>query len=409
MRRTAVQVAIAVVTAVAVSAIAWPIYGQAAFLECLEILGPLGVATAVIAELIAGRGLALGGLRQRLAALALLVAAQLAAAVALFASVMFVSAHDALFMVLAAGYAGLIGLGAARLVARRALGDLDAVRRALAAVGEGARDIRVPVHGRDELAALAADVERMVARVEAEERTRQRLVASVSHDLRTPITNLRLITEGLEDGIFEPERRRDQLRLISAQVRALGSLIDDLFELSRLEAGDIRWSMQQVHLEELVRETIETMRPQADEERISVSAELAAELRPARGSPEQLQRVLFNLIQNAIRHTPADGSVVVRAWPAQETRPVNDLPRDISAVVPAVEVEVADTGNGIDPLAAPSLFEPFVQGPSRAEGETGSAGLGLAIARAIVEAHGGRIWVANDGPGTQIRFSLPAV
>jgi signal transduction histidine kinase len=171
-------------------------------------------------------------------------------------------------------------------------------------------------------------------------------------------------------------------------------LIDDLFELSRLEAGDIRWSVEQVHLDELVRETLETMRPQADESRISMRSELARELKPARGNPEQLQRVLFNLIQNAIRHTPADGSVVVRAWPAKDL---------------AVEVEVADTGDGIDPATRRRLFEPFVQGPSRVEGQTGSAGLGLAIARAIVEAHGGHIWVAHAGPGTQIRFSLPAV
>jgi signal transduction histidine kinase len=393
VKRAAIQAVIAAATAAAVSAIAWPVYGRGAFLACLEILAPLGAATGLIAHLIANQPRLLGGIRGRLGALALLVAALLAAAVALFASLMFVSPHDAFFMALAAGYAGLIGLGAAWLVARRALADLQSVRTALTNVGEGARNVRVRVHGRDELAALAADVERMAARIDSEERTRRRLVASVSHDLRTPITNLRLITEGLEDGIFEPERSRELLRSISAQVRALGLLIDDLFELSRLEAGDIRWSMQQVRLEELVHETLETMRPQADESGISMRSELARELRPARGNPEQLQRVLFNLIQNAIRHTPADGSVVVRAWPAKDL---------------AVEIEVADTGDGIDPAADGRLFEPFVQGPSRVEGQAGSAGLGLAIARAIVEAHGGHIWVAHAGPGTQIRFSLPA-
>ena len=393
MRRLALQIMIAALAAVAVSAIAWPVYGRAAFVETLEILAPLGVASAIMADLLA-HGRVLGGLRHRLGALAVLVALQLAAAVALFASLMFVSDHDAFFMALAAGYAGLIGLGAAWLVARRALGDLDALRRALAEVGEGARDVRVPVHGGDELASLAADVETMVARVDAEERTRRRLVASVSHDLRTPITNLRLIAQGLEDEIFEPDGTREQLQQISSQVRALGALIDDLFELSRLEAGDIRWSMQQVPLDDLVRETIETMRPQAREGGISVRAELDGRLRPARGNPEQLQRVLFNLIQNAIRHTPADGSVVVRAWPAAER---------------GVEVEVADSGSGIDPLARERLFEPFVQGPARSEGRSGSAGLGLAIARAIVRAHGGEIWVASAGPGTQIRFSLPAI
>jgi signal transduction histidine kinase len=267
------------------------------------------------------------------------------------------------------------------------------VRAALADVGEGARSVTLPVGGKDELAALAQDVEAMVARVDAEEQARRRLVASVSHDLRTPITSLRLIADGLEDDVLEPARLREHLKLMSTHVRALGALIDDLFELSRLEAGDIRWSMEQVRLDELVRETIDAMRPQAEDGRVSVHSELTGDLKPARGNPEQLQRVLFNLIQNAIRHTPADGTVVVRAAAATDD---------------AVQLEVADSGGGIEPGDRERIFEPFVQGPSRVEGKTGSAGLGLAIARAIVEAHGGRIWVAQGGPGTQIRFTVPA-
>jgi signal transduction histidine kinase len=391
MRTVAAQIVLAALAAVAVSAIAWLVYGHAAFLECLAILGPLGVATAVGAKLVADHpGQSLRG---RLAALSALVAAQLAAAVALFAWLMFVSAHDALFMALAAGYAGLIGLGAARLVARRALNDLDIVRGTLTSVGEGVREVTIPVRGHDELALLAGDVESMVARVDAEERARRRLVASVSHDLRTPITALRLIAEGLEDDVLDPNRLGEHVRLMSTQVRALSALIDDLFELSRLETRDIRWSMEQVRLDQLVRETIDAMRPQAEEGSVSMRAELPSYLQAARGNPEQLQRVLFNLIQNAIRHTPADGSVVVRAWPATGE---------------ALEIEVADTGAGISPGERERIFDPFVQGPSRLEGKTGSAGLGLAIARAIVQAHGGRIWVAQDGPGTHIRFTVPA-
>jgi signal transduction histidine kinase len=322
-----------------------------------------------------------------------LVAAQLGVAVGLFAWLMFVSNHDAFFMALVTAYAALIGLSAARLVARRTLSDLDAVRGALAAVGEGAREVHIPVRGSGELASLAADVEAMVAKVAAEERARRELVASVSHDLRTPLTTLQLIADGLEDGIFEPDRAREQLHLISTHVRALSSLIDDLFELSRLKARDIQWSMEYVRLDELVRETVEAMRPHAEAGGVVVSAELDDAMTTAHANPEQLQRVLFNLIQNAIRHTPADGSVVVRA---------ERVPG------PAVEIEVADTGNGIDPQHRDRIFEPFVQGPSRVSGETGSAGLGLAIARAIVEAHGGRIWLAEAGSGTHIRFSLPA-
>jgi signal transduction histidine kinase len=383
----------AVAVAVCLSAIAWPIYGAHAFVTSVEILAPLGAVTMLLADLLATHRAWIRGIRRQLGFLALLTAAQLAAAVGLFAALMFVSNHDAFFMILAAGYAGLVGLAAARLVARRALADLDAVRIAVAQVGEGSRELRIPIQGQDELALLATDVEAMAAKVAAEEHARRELVAAVSHDLRTPITTLQLIAEGLQDGIFEPDRVRDQLQLMSTHVSALAALIDDLFELTRLDAGDIQWSMQQVRLDELVQETIEAMRPHADAGGVEVRAELGRRLTPARGNPEQLQRVLFNLIQNAIRHTPADGSVVIRAEPAPG---------------PAVEIEVADTGAGIDPELGGRIFEPFVQGPSRVAGENGSAGLGLAIARAIVTAHGGRIWLAGSGPGTRIRFSLPA-
>ena len=387
------RIAAAVAAAVGVSAIAWPVYGSPAFVSSLEILAPAGAVTILLADLLANHRGWLRGMRRQLGILAVLASAQLAVTVGLFAALMFVSNHDAFFMALAAGYAALVALAAARLVARRALCDLDAVRSAVAQVGEGSRDLHIAVRGHDELALLAADVEAMAAKVASEEHARRELVASVSHDLRTPITTLQLIAQGLEDGIFEPERVREQLQLMSTHVRALGALIDDLFELSRLEAGEVHWSMQQVQLDHLVRETIDAMRPQAEAGRVAVRAELDKRLTPARGNPEQLQRVLFNLIQNAIRHTPSDGSVVIRAEPAPG---------------PAVEVEVADTGAGIDRALAGRIFEPFVQGPSRVAGQNGSAGLGLAIARGIVAAHGGRIWVAGSGPGTRIRFSLPA-
>jgi signal transduction histidine kinase len=369
------------------------VYGRAAALEALEILAPLGAVTTLLATVVASDAVPIPTLRGRLAAVAVLAVVQLGAALALFAIRMFVSAMDAFFMALAAGYAVLLGVAAARLLARRALRDLDAVHAGLAAVGAGARSVEISVGAGAELAQLAAGVEVMVERVAAEEQARRQLVAAVSHDLRTPITTLQLVADGLSDEIFEPDRARDQLRLMATHVRALGSLIEDLFELSRLEAGDVQWSVQQVRLDELVRETIDAMRPQAEAGGVAVRAELEAPLRAARGNPEQLQRVLFNLIQNAIRHTPPDGSVVVRAEPAADS---------------ALEVEVADSGTGIEPGLCERIFEPFVQGPNRVAGETGSAGLGLAIARAIVEAHGGRIWVAQGSGGAHIRFSLPA-
>jgi signal transduction histidine kinase len=178
---------------------------------------------------------------------------------------------------------------------------------------------------------------------------------------------------------------------MGTQVRALAALIDDLFELTRLEARELRWSMKQVRLDALVCEAVEAMRPAADAGAVAMHVEPATELEPLRGDPEKLQRMLFNLIQNAIRHTPPDGSVTVRV----EQRPG------------AAEIAVADTGTGIAPAERERVFEPFYRAGADASRTDSGAGLGLAIARAIVEAHGGRIWLDDAPRGTVVRVQLP--
>jgi signal transduction histidine kinase len=384
-------IAFALLAAAAIAGIAGLVYGGHAFVSVVEVLAPLGVATSLAAHAIAAGRRPLGGLRRQLLALGALVVAQLAIAVVLFIDLMFVSEHDAFFTALVAAYTGLLGVTAARLTGRRALRDLDRIRAALARVADGERDVHTGVSGADELGRLAADVDSMVARLAAEERARRQLIASVSHDLRTPITSLQLLAEAIDDDIVDPATRRDYLGRMTTHVRQLAVLIEDLFELSRLETGDIHWSMEQVRLSELLAEAVEAMQPQAAAGGVVVRADVADGV-AARANPEQLQRVLFNLIQNAIRHTPADGSVTVRAEPGPDT----------------VEIEVADTGEGIAPADRERVFEPFVQGNGRASRTDGAAGLGLAIARAIVEAHGGRIWLADAPQGTRVRFSLPA-
>ena len=177
---------------------------------------------------------------------------------------------------------------------------------------------------------IAALAERERARAAAEE-TRRELVAAVSHDLRTPIASLRLLVEAIDDGIVDEETRRRYLATMQTHIGSLSTMIDDLFELSRIEAGDIEWSMRQVELALLVDETVDAMRPEARANGVEIRTELAAESLPARADPERIQRVLFNLIRNAIHHTPADGSVTVRAEATRE----------------GVEIEVADTGEGI--------------------------------------------------------------
>jgi signal transduction histidine kinase len=243
-------------------------------------------------------------------------------------------------------------------------------------------------------AALAAA---LAVRLAVEERShrqiedaRRQLIAAVSHDLRTPLASLRLLVESIEDGVATGETRERYLRETRTHVEALTRLIDDLFELSRIEAGDISWTMRQVELGELIGDTVAAMRAPAEARGVAINAELPPREVVALANAEKVQRVLFNLIQNAIRHTPADGSVTVRA----------------RSGAGGVEVEVADEGAGIPAGQGERVFEAFYRG-EEARGEEG-AGLGLAISRAIVEAHGGRIWLEETTPGTRVRFTLEA-
>jgi signal transduction histidine kinase len=243
-------------------------------------------------------------------------------------------------------------------------------------------------------AALAAA---LAARLAMEERSRReieearrQLVAAASHDLRTPLASLRLLVESIDDGVATGETRDRYLREIRTHVAVLSDLVDDLFELSRIEAGDISWTMRQVELHDLIGDTVAAMRAPAAARGVTVAAELPAGAVVAEASAEKVQRVLFNLIQNAIRHTPADGSVTVRA----------------STSGGNVEVEVADDGEGVPADDVERVFEAFYRGDA-ARGDDG-AGLGLAISRAIVEAHGGKIWLEDGMPGTRVHFTLKA-
>ncbi len=358
-------------------------------LVALLILAALGFAGLGVAQLLAAHRHRIGSLRRQALLSVVLAVGLVLATLAVFAQAMVLSSHDALIIALVSSFAGVVGVVAGRRVLAGALQDVDALRDGLVAVGEGRRDVRVETRGRDELAELAGAANVMIERLRVQEQARRSLVAAVSHDLRTPMTSLRLLASAISDDIGDARERAGYAGAMRVHVDALSALIDDLFELSRLEAGDIAWTMQQLALDELVAETVDAMRPEAGTRGVAVHTALAAGRLPARGNPEKVQRVLFNLIQNAIRHTPADGSVTVLAEPAGRE----------------IEVEVADTGSGIPEAARAYVFDAFARGDPARRGD--GAGLGLAISRAIVEAHGGRIWLPEATSGTRVRFSLP--
>ncbi len=397
MRSIAILVAVVLVGGVIV-AVLYDVRGGVITALTLTFVG---VGTLLASALASRHRARLGSLRRQFALIAGLAVGQMLLAVGVGASVMFLSTHDAVVVSVLAAGAGVLALEAARRLSGAVAGDIEAVRDALRELGDSGTTHEVAhlAHGADdevaELAnALTATAERLSgerAARQAADTARRDLVAAVSHDLRTPLTSLRLLTQALHDFGSDEAQRQQDLRGIATHLGALSALIDDLFELSRLEAGDISWSLEQVRLGELVDETVSALRIEAEREAIALHTEVPPDLPPARANPEKLQRVLFNLIQNAIRHTPADGSVTVRATVLSDT----------------VQIEVADTGSGILAPERNRVFEAFYRGGPASARPPGGAGLGLAISRAIIEAHGGRMWIADSQIGAHLRFTIP--
>ena len=396
LRWAILLLALGAVAAAGVSAL---VYGPAHALGAAAFFAACGAPVLALSHLLARHRCRVGSLSRQFAVAVSLVFGLVLAGVGAVALLMFVSPHDAFLLATLLAFACALAVYSSWLLTSGIRRDIENVRDALVAVGDGERaPITIETGGRDAIAELGRAAERMIARLteqeaqrEASEDARRNLIAAVSHDLRTPLTSLQLLAQGIDDGLLEVRNGgRRYLDEMSLHVQSLSAMIDDLFELTRLEAGDIQWSMRRVRLDELVNETVEAMRAQAAAKGVRVEARVPGDLAPAQANAEKVQRVLFNLIQNAIRHTPADGSVTVVAESSDG----------------AIEVEVTDTGEGVAAADPERLFEPFYRGD--ASRGSGGSGLGLSICKAIVEVHGGRIWLDDDDPGTRVHFTLPS-
>jgi len=292
-------------------------------------------------------------------------------------------------LLLAGLVAAVIALFLARIFARGLTSPLRDMAAAARRLATGDYTERVAVRSRDEVGQLAEAFNRMAGEMEGLERLRRDLVANVSHELKTPISALRAHLENLLDGVAEPNP--EVLSVMLQQSERLSRLVDQLLELSRLEAGDVPMDLEPVALAPLVDRVIREIRLARPDRAIEVGMEVPAELPPVRADRERIHQVLFNLLDNAFRFTPA-GRVDVTAVRRGDT----------------CEVSVRDTGPGIPPDKLGLVFERFYRvDPSRSR-EDGGTGIGLAIARSVVEAHGGRIWAESDGSnGSTFRFALP--
>jgi signal transduction histidine kinase len=345
----------------------------------------------------------------------------------LTASLMFISdTHDLPLLVLLLLFAGVVSLVLGYVLARALAQRVTELHQGARALAGGDLSVRVAASGTDELAALAAEFNAMAARLAAAAAERERLevarrdlIAAISHDLRTPLASLRVMTEALADGLVDdPATTTRYLTTMRGQIGHLSSLIDDLFELAQIDAGALRLELQRASLDDLISDALEGLRPQAVAKGVRLEGGVAVGIGPVLVAPQKIERVLYNLVTNAIRHTPSDGVVTITAmsggqgtreggW-GMEDHAMTRIPRPPSPI-PYVLVEVADTGEGIAAEDLPRIFDRFYRGEKSRSRATGGAGLGLAIARGIIEAHGGQIWVESaQGRGARIRFTLPA-
>jgi signal transduction histidine kinase len=343
-------------------------------------------ASTLAAGLVGGFALRfLPSVSARLAGLSLLAVGLPLAAVLLSGVAMFHMGADVVILAVAAA-SSTVAIAAALLIGRSITGPVDRLRGVSAALAGGDLSARAPEQGPTEIAELGAAFNGMAARLEELFEARRELVAWASHDLRTPLTAIQAMLEAVEDGIATPEQ---YTKALTEQVRTLGTLVDDLFELARIDAGVLTLELEDASLVELVGSCVRGLEAEAGQRNVRLETRIDG-APAARCAPDKVERVLLNLLTNALRHTPSDGSIAVLVEPADQE----------------VRVSVEDSGAGIAPEALRRVFDRFWRA-DRARSADGS-GLGLAIARGLVEAQGGRIWAENrPSGGARVSFTLP--
>jgi signal transduction histidine kinase len=356
------------------------------------VIGMMGTAVAVaVVTLVVGLAAAfllrmLPSLRLQLAGLAALSVVLPLLSVLLSGWVAFHMGADVKILAISSASAA-VAVVAGLVLARSISDSVDSVRDASAQLAAGDLSVRAPETGPSEVAEMATSFNEMAGSLERLFDARRELVAWASHDLRTPLANMQAMIEALEDGLVD---QTETLPVLREQVRVLTHLVDDLFELARIDAGALTLELRETPLQPVVVSCLRGVEADARLRGIDLASDVTGEAR-ARCAPEKVERVLLNLLTNALRHTPSDGAVAVRV--AQDER--------------QVLISVEDTGDGLGDEAVTRMFDRFWRGdPART---APGAGLGLAIARGLVEAHGGRIWAENrPGGGARVSFTLPA-
>jgi signal transduction histidine kinase len=316
------------------------------------------------------------------------------------AQMMFASKHDLLLAIVLLFFAGGMAMALGYFLSSTITDRIHLLKSAAEKLAEGDLQTRVPVHGRDEVSSLADTFNQMAMQLEAVdkkqrelERMRADLIAWVGHDLQTPLASVRAILEALEDGVVDdPATVKRYLNTAQRDVRSLSALIDDLFQMAQLNTGGIPLDLAPSSLADLISDTLESFSELAARQGVKLEGNVDPNVDPVHMDTQRIGRVLNNLVGNALRHTPVQGEVKVSVRRTED----------------GVEVTVSDSGEGIRPEDLPHVFESFYRGEKSRSRSTGGAGLGLAISRGIIHAHGGEIRVQSQaGHGSQFIFTLP--
>lgn len=285
------------------------------------------------------------------------------------------------------------GLGAVLLIlglSRRILAPVEALTEAARRMEAGDLSQRVEVTSKDEIGELARAFNSMADGLARLEELRRNMVTDAAHELRTPLSNIQGYLEAVQDGVLEPDGQ--VIASLYEEAMHLNHLVDDLQELSLAEAGKLRLQRQAVALSDVVHKTVAAVRARAQAGGVELQVDLPEDLPLVDIDPQRIGQVLRNLLDNALTHTPSGGEIVI----------------DAHADGQWVAVSARDTGSGIVPEDLPYVFERFYRADKSRSRATGGAGLGLSIARQLVQAHGGQIEVESEvGQGTQFTFTLP--
>ena len=305
--------------------------------------------------------------------------------------------------------AGGLGLLLGVVIARGLAAPLSRLSAAARQIARGQLGERVPIAGAAEIADTARAFNEMADGLQQAERLRQNMIADIAHELRTPLTVIQGNLRAILDDVYPLEKA--EIATIYDETVMLSRLVGDLRELAQAEAGRLTLDLQPVDVAPLTRSAIAPFETAAAEQGVTLVVDLPDPLPPVTADPDRVRQVLHNLVANALRYTPASGTITIRARPEERglrTAPVEPQ-ASLRSPQSAVLFTVEDTGQGIDSADLPHVFERFWRADRARSRDQGGSGLGLAIAKQLIEAHGGQIGVASRiGVGSQFWFRLPA-